>query len=119
LFLFLLLGIVLIFYIARKNKKETTYEKESPKKVDLDELLKIVSNPNASTADLIVAIELFNKFINMGADLKRSLEFFDKLLKHKNRHKKLFQYFHDVIVSNNKEYEKELNAIEKEALDKG
>jgi translation initiation factor IF-3 len=108
--------MLIIIYLANKNKKKSQSKKL---KVDLNQLLQIVSNPNSSTADLIVAIELFNEFINMEEDLKRSLEFFDKLLKHKNRHKRLFQYFHNVIVPNNKEYKKELNAIEKEALNKG
>ena len=45
------------------------------------------------------------------------MKFFRKILNHKNRKKILFDIFHGIILPKNLQYKKELDNLEKEALD--
>jgi len=110
--------VFLIFYFAKKSKKQTKHSIREHKELTLEDLLKIASNPKSSTADLLVALQLFNKNFVVAQNKEKSMDFFKKVLNHKNRHKSLFDYFHGSILPKNITFKDELDKLEKEALNK-
>jgi len=116
LFAITVICIFLIFYFAKKSKKNT----QSPlnKEITLMDLLKIANNSKSSTTDLLVALQLFNEKFVILQDKEKSMDFLKKVLNHKNRHKTLFDYFHGNILPKNITFKDELDKLEKEALNK-
>ena len=116
LFLITVFCIVLIFYFAKKSKKKASVQNKSKKELTLGDLLKIANNPKSTTADLLTALMLFNDKFVVAQDKEKSLEFFEKVLNHKNRSKKLFDYFHGNILPKNITFKDVLDELEKKAL---
>jgi len=112
LFLVFVFSTVLIFFIYKRFSKKKS---NSIKKLSLNDLLKIVDNPNSTTKDLLFTLIYFNE--NFKVDNK-SFEFFRKCLNHNNRNKALFDYFHNEIVSKYPEFKDKLDKIEREALNR-
>jgi TPR repeat protein len=110
--------VFLIFYFAKKSKKQTKHNIHKNKELTLEDLLKIAANPKSSTADLLVALQLFNEKFVVAQNKEKSIEFFKKVLNHKNRHKSLFDYFHGSILPKNITFKDELDKLEREALNK-
>ena len=112
------MGIFLIFYFARKYKKQNRPVQNEHKEVTLSDLLNIANNPKSTTADLLSALMLFNEKFVVAQDKENSIVFFEKVLNHKNRHKKLFDYFHGAVLPKNITFKDELDKLEKKALNK-
>ena len=110
-------GILIIFYFAKKLKESKKQEKKDDK-LTISSLLEIAINPNSSSKDLLSALILYNENFKVEDDVKHSLDFFKKALNHKNRKKAFFDYFHEKILPKNPKFKKQLNEIEKEALNK-
>jgi hypothetical protein len=111
------LSLVIIFYLARKHKnKKPSVQKR--KELTVDDLLKIANNPKSTTSDLLAALRLFNENFTVAQDKEKSFELFEKILFHKNRHKKLFDYYHGSILPKNITFKDELDKLEKKALNK-
>ena len=70
LFAITVICIFLIFYFAKKSKKNT----QSPlnKEITLMDLLKIANNSKSSTTDLLVALQLFNEKFVILQDKKKA-----------------------------------------------
>jgi len=118
LLLFLITGIFLIFYFARKHKKQKTNIQNTKKELTIDDLIDIASNPKSTTADLLSALMMFNEKFVVAQDKEKSMIFFEKALNHKHRHKKLFDYFHGSILPKNITFKDQLDELEKKALNK-
>jgi len=110
--------VFLIFYFAKKSKKQTKHSIREHKELTLEDLLKIASNPKSSTADLLIALQLFNEKFVIAQNKEKSMDFLKTVLNHKNRHKRLFDYFHGNILPKNITFKDELDKLEKEALNK-
>ena len=111
--------VFLIIYLAKKSKK--TFQKPSDlknKEITFADLLKIANSSKSSSADLLVALQLYNENFNVAQNKEKSIDFFRKVLNHKNRHKILFDYFHGNILPKNLQYKDELDRLEREALNK-
>jgi len=107
--------IVLIMYLKSKQKTKSHTPKIN-KELTLDDLLKIANNPRSTTSDLLSALMLFNEKFVVAQDKEKSLTFFEKVLNHKNRHKKMFDYFHGNILPKNITFKDALDELEKKAL---
>ena len=110
-------GILIIFYFAKKLKESKKQEKKDDK-LTISSLLEIATNPNSSSKDLLSALILYNENFKVEDNVKHSLDFFKKVLNHKNRKKAFFDYFHGNVLPKNPKFKKQLNEIEKEALNK-
>ncbi len=115
LFVFTLFCVMFIFWLKRKFSSS---KKETKKEITLQDLLNIASNPKSNANDLLSALMLYNQKFDVKSNQKVSLEFFKKVLIHKNRNKKLFDYFHGSILPKNIEFTKILDELEKDALNK-
>ena len=111
------ISILIIFYFAKRPKKSKKQEKKD-NKLTIDSLLEIANNPKSNSKDLLSALVLYNENFKVENDVKKSMEFFKSVLNHKNRKKAFFDYFHGNILPKNLKFKKELDNIEKEALDK-
>ena len=114
-----IIAIIVVLKSSKKNQKISTNVKqnESKKEIDFQELIKIVSNKNTSSNDVLNALILFNKYFRI--DDKHAhdyLIFLSKCLTHKNVNKSIFQYYHNEVKKNNEKYKTELDAIEMKAL---
>ena len=118
LLLITVICVFLIFYFAKKSKKTKQKTAATKKEVTLDDLLKIANNSKSSTSDLLSALMLFNEKFVVAQDKEKSLQFFEKILNHKNRQKKLFDYFQGSILPKNITFKDELDKLEKKALNK-
>jgi Na+/melibiose symporter-like transporter len=118
LLLITVICVFLIFYFAKKSKKTKQKTAATKKEVTLDNLLEIANNSKSSTSDLLSALILFNEKFVVAQDKEKSLQFFEKILNHKNRQKKLFDYFHGSILPKNITFKDELDKLEKKALNK-
>ncbi|AZV46569.1 hypothetical protein C3L23_04560 [Nautilia sp. PV-1] len=112
------LCLLIIFYLARKNKNKKKTATNKNKELTLEDLLKIANNPKSTTSDLLTALKLFNENFVVAQNKEKSFEFFEKILFHKNRHKKLFDYYHGSILPKNITFKDELDKLEKKALNK-
>jgi len=114
------LCMLIILYIARKFK--TSQKKNIPtnekKEYTLDELLKIAQNPQTSLSELLSVLLVYNEKFTVKDDVEKSLLFFETVLNHKNRDKKLFDFFHGTVLPKNIMFKDELDALEKKALNK-
>ena len=108
--------IVLIIYLKSKQNTTKPHTPKTNKKLTMDDLLKIANNPNSTTSDLLSALMLFNEKFVVAQDKEKSLMFFEKVLNHKNRHKKMFDYFHGNILPKNITFKDALDELEKKAL---
>ena len=108
--------ILLIIYLKSKQKTKSLTPEINKKDLTLDDLLKIANNPRSTTSDLLSALMLFNDKFVVAQDKEKSLEFFKKVLNHKNRSKKLFDYFHGNILPKNITFKDALDELEKKAL---
>ena len=104
-------------YLKAKQKTKSLTS-EINKELTLDDLLKIANNPNSTTSDLLSALMLFNEKFVVAQDKEKSLMFFEKVLNHKNRNKKMFDYFHGNILPKNITFKDALDELEKKALNK-
>ena len=108
--------ILLIIYLKSKQKTKSLTPEINKKDLTLDDLLKIANNPRSTTSDLLSALMLFNEKFVVAQDKEKSLTFFEKVLNHKNRHKKMFDYFHGNILPKNITFKDALDELEKKAL---
>jgi len=108
------LSLLLIFYFSKKAKKKSKTPKQ--KEITLDDLFKIASSSKSKTDDLLFALNYFAENFSVDMNKNVSIEFLKKILNHKNRQKVLFDIFHGKILPKNLKYKKELDKIEKEAL---
>ena len=118
-------GLVIIFYFHFKAKsknidkivenKKDVYDK-SKDEITFYDLLHIASNQRSSTADLLVVLRVFNERFSIDEYKEDAFLLFRKVLTHKNRHKKVFDCFNNLIISNNKKYENQLKQLEIESL---
>jgi len=110
------IGLILIL----KNKPKTTPKietKPQEDKLDLDDLMDIVKNPNSTSNDIINAMIYFNEnFVIDDSNSRQALLFFSRALTHKNKSKNIFQYFHKEIKAKNPRFKNELDNIEMKAL---
>ncbi|NPA11676.1 MAG: hypothetical protein GXO62_05495 [Epsilonproteobacteria bacterium] len=115
---FVVVTSALIIYFAKKFNKPKPKQApvERPKELTLNDLIDMVSNPNASASDLYVALQLYHEKYKVHDDVGNSLTFFKKALNHKNKAKALFDFYHDVIMPANTQYKDQLDKIEREAL---
>ena len=109
-------GVLLIFYFAKKPKESKKEEKND--NLTIDSLLKIAINPKSNSKDLLSALMLYNENFKVENDVKKSLDFFKEILNHKNRKKAFFDYFHEKVLPKNPQFKKQLDEIEKKALNK-
>ena len=115
----IILVITAFVVIAKKPKPKKIKQTQQIKddKLDFEDLMAIVKNPNSPTEKILFALEEFNK--NFKIDEKNAQKyiiFLSRVLTHKNVTKDIFQYFHKEIKSKNMDYKKELDIIEKKAL---
>jgi hypothetical protein len=118
---FSIITTIFLLYVAKKFKTTKPAPSNSPAKKEdqltIDKLIKMVEDPKASPADLLVALQLYHANFRVENDVKKSLEFFKKTLFHKSRSKNLFDFFHGTILPANLKFKQELDKLEKEALD--
>ncbi len=107
-------SLFLIYFFSKKAQKNN----ESKKKLTLSDLIKIAKNEKSSAKDLLFALFYFNDNFKIKSDKKNSMELFRAVLSHKNRNKKMFDYFHENILPKNSEYKDELDKLERSALNK-
>jgi len=118
----IVLGIILTiiaFVVVMKHSKKPSVATKQAKKdgFDFNELIKMVSNPNLSSKELLEALQLFNAYFRIDdANLKQYFSFLEKCLKHKNVNKEVFQYFHNEIKDNNPLYKDALDALELKSM---
>ena len=115
----IILVITAFVVIAKKPKKTISHKKviQTEDKLDFEDLMAIVKNPNSTSEKLLFALEEFNKnFVIDDENEQKYLVFFSRALTHKNVNKDVFQYFHKEIKSKNLKYKKDLEIIEKKAL---
>jgi len=112
-----ILSVLAIFYFANKSKKSS--KKTNIKKdLTLDDLIKIAKNEKSTLKDLAFALSYFVEKFKIDDDKKKSFELFKLILNHKNRGKILFDIFHGQLIAANLNYKKELDELEKKALNK-
>jgi len=110
-----LIGLILM--IKNKPKKVIKVEKNYEDKLDLDDLMDVVKNPNSTSNDIINAMMYFNEnFVIDDSNSRQALLFFSRALTHKNKNKNIFQYLHKEVKPKNPRFKKELENIEKKAL---
>ena len=107
----------MIIYISKRFKNSSDLL-DNNREITFNDLLKIAKHPSSTKADLYVALQLFNEKFSVKYDVKKSFEFLKYILHHKNRHKKLFEYFHGSILPKNITFKDELDKLEREALNK-
>ena len=115
----IILVITAFVVIAKKPKKTTSHKKviQTEDKLDFEDLMAIVKNPNSTSDKLLFALEEFNKnFVIDEKNEQKYLIFLSRALTHKNVNKNVFQYFHKEIKSKNVRFKKELDLIERKAL---
>jgi len=115
----IILVITAFVVIAKKPKKTTSHKKviQTEDKLDFEDLMAIVKNPNSTTEKLLFALEEFNKnFVIDEKNKQKYLIFLSRALTHKNVNRDIFQYFHKEIKSKNVRFKKELDLIERKAL---
>ena len=115
----IILVITAFVVIAKKPKKTTFHKKviQTEDKLDFEDLMAIVKNPNSTTEKLLFALEEFNKnFVIDEKNKQKYLIFLSRVLTHKNVNRDIFQYFHKEIKSKNVRFKKELDLIERKAL---
>ena len=115
----IILVITAFVVIAKKPKKTTSHKKviQTEDKLDFEDLMAIVKNPNSTSDKLLFALEEFNKnFVIDEKNEQKYLVFLSRVLTHKNVNKDVFQYFHKEIKSKNVRFKKELDVIERKAL---
>jgi len=117
LFIIMCLCIIMIIYISKRFKNSSDLL-DNNREITFNDLLKIAKHPSSTKADLYVALQLFNEKFSVKYDVKKSFEFLKYILHHKNRHKKLFEYFHGSILPKNITFKDELDKLEREALNK-
>jgi len=109
-----------LFILILKSKPKEVKEIESKPqddKLELDDLMDIVKNPNSTSNDIINAMIYFNEnFVIDDANSRQALLFFSRALTHKNKSKNIFQYFHKEIKAKNPRFKNELENIEMKAL---
>jgi len=117
------LGIILVVVafvviITKKPKKVVTTKKiQKEDKLDFEDLMAIVKNPNSSSEKILFALEEFNKnFVIDEKNEQKYLVFLSRTLTHKNVNKDVFQYFHKEVKSKNPRFKKGLDVIERKAL---
>jgi len=108
------LSLLLIFYFSKKAKKKSKTPKQ--KEITLYDLFKIVSSSKSKIDDLLFALNYFAENFSVDMNKNVSIKFLKKILNHKNRQKVLFDVFYEKIIPKNLKYKKELDKIEKEAL---
>ncbi|GAB6073501.1 hypothetical protein JCM15786_01580 [Nautilia lithotrophica] len=118
LLLITIICLLLIFYFAKKSKKTKKDSKKQKKELTLDDLIDIASNPKSNSSDLLSALMMYNDKFVVAQDKEKSINFFEKVLNHKNRNKKMFDYFHGSILPKNITFKDELDKLEKKALNK-
>jgi hypothetical protein len=117
LFFFFFITTIFVLIIYKLSKKEEKELKKNIKKeITINDLLKIVKNKNSTIQDLAFALEYFNENFKVSNFPDKAFDFFKHLLTHKNRNKILFDIFHNKTVKLNKDFEDQLNKIEKDAL---
>ena len=115
----LILTISAFFIILKKNKKPTKVKTQTQEieKLDFEDLMAIVKNPNSTSKDILNALKLFNEnFVIDETNSQKYLIFFSRALTHKNVNAEVFRYFHNEIKKKNLKYKTELESIEKKAL---
>jgi len=112
--------VITVFVVIAKKPKKTTFHKkviQTEDKLDFEDLMAIVKNPNSTSEKLLFALEEFNKnFVIDEKNEQKYLIFLSRALTHKNVNKNVFQYFHKEIKSKNVRFKKELDLIERKAL---
>jgi hypothetical protein len=117
LFSFFLMTTIFVLITAKLMKKDKKIKKDNHKEqLSIENLIDIAKNKKSNIEDLIFAIEYFNEEFKIKDFPNKAFEFFKLLLTHKNRSKILFDIFHNKTKKLNKEFEKQLNKIEKECL---
>jgi len=115
----IVLVITAFIVIAKKPKKTISPKKtiQTEDKLDFEDLMAIVKNPNSTSEKILFALEEFNKnFIIDDENEQKYLIFLSRALTHKNVNKDIFQYFHKEIKSKNPRFKNDLDIIEKKAL---
>ena len=115
----LILAIIAFVIIAKKPKQKKVIKKavQIEDKLDFEDLMAIVKNPNSTSDKLLFALEEFNKnFIIDENNEQKYLVFLSRALTHRNVNKDIFQYFHKEIKSKNVRFKKDLDVIERKAL---
>ena len=115
----IILVITAFVVIAKKPKKTISHKKviQTEDKLDFEDLMAIVKNPNSTSDKILFALEEFNKyFIIDDENEQKYLIFLSRALTHKNVNRDIFQYFHKEIKSKNVRFKKELDLIERKAL---
>jgi hypothetical protein len=118
LFSFFLITTGFILIIAKILKKEKKTVNKNQKELTINNLIEIVDNEESNIKDLVFALEYFNDKFKVKDFPDKSLKFFKLLLTHENRNKILFDIFHNKTINLNKDFKKQLNKIESEALNK-
>jgi hypothetical protein len=119
LFLFFIITTFFILIVAKLMKNEKVTEKNNiQKKLTIDNLIEIAKNQKSTLEDLIFSIKYFNDTFKVKEFPDKAFEFFKLLLSNKNRKKILFDIFHNETIKLNKDFEEQLNKIEKECLNK-
>ena len=115
----LILVITAFIVLTKKSKPQKVKQTQQIEddKLDFEDLMAIVKNPNSTSDEILFALEEFNKnFIIDDENEQKYLIFLSRALTHKNVNKDIFQYFHKEIKSKNPRFKKDLDIIEKKAL---
>ena len=115
----LILVITAFIVLTKKSKPQKVKQTQQIEddKLDFEDLMAIVKNPNSTSDKILFALEEFNKnFIIDDENEQKYLIFLSRALTHKNVNKDIFQYFHKEIKSKNPRFKKDLDIIEKKAL---
>jgi len=107
----IILLLIAFFLLLKKSKK-----KDNKKQLELKDLLLIAQNQNSTSDDILLSLKLFNENFFIDDNKEMSFEFFNYILNHKNINKEVFQFFHKEIKTKNKNYQKDLDVIERKAL---
>ncbi|GAX88162.1 conserved hypothetical protein [Lebetimonas natsushimae] len=116
---FFLLTTIFVLITAKLIKKDKKLKKNNQKKqLSIENLIEIARNKKSNINDLVFAFKYFNENFKVKQFPDKAFDFFKLILTHKNRGKVLFDIFHNKTVKLNKDFEDQLNKIEKECLNR-
>ncbi|QCT94846.1 hypothetical protein FE773_06510 [Caminibacter mediatlanticus TB-2] len=116
LFIVVILSILIILLSTRVENKDVS--NDAKQEITFEMLYKIAKNKNSTSKDLASALILFSENFNIKGNERGAFDFFKQILNHQNRNKEIFNIYQNKIVKKFSDYSKQLNEIERDALNK-